>query len=73
MLDDRVPRSEELSVDRDYVLCAWPAPGKSDQAVVVASPLAIAGHLGLGAGAVVVLIGSTVLLAAGMIRRAPPI
>jgi hypothetical protein len=73
MLDDRVPRCEELNVDRDYALCAWPAPGTSDKAVVVASPLAITGQLGLGAGAIMVVIGSAVLLAAGMIRRAPPI
>jgi hypothetical protein len=73
MLDDRVPRCEELSVDRDYMLCAWPAPGRSDQAVVVASPLAITGQLGLSAGVIVVLIGGSGLLAAGLIRRSPPI
>jgi hypothetical protein len=72
MLDNRVPRCEELSVDRDYALCAWPAPGKSNQAVVVASPLAMAGQLGVSAGVVVVVIGAGVLLAARLIRRSPP-
>jgi hypothetical protein len=72
-LDNRVPQCEQMSADRDYVLCAWPAPGRSDQAVVVASPLAIAGQPGPGAGVVVVVIGAGVLLAAGLIRRSPPI
>jgi hypothetical protein len=67
-LDNRVPRCQQLNAERDYVLCAWPAPGRSDQAVVVASPLGMTGQPGLS-GVVVVVIGGGLLLVARLSWR----
>jgi hypothetical protein len=68
VLDNRVARCEQLNVGGDYVLCAAPAPGSSDQAVVVASPLAATTQRALcGSGVGIVLIAGAVLLGARVV------
>lgn len=68
-LDNRVPHCQELSVGADFVLCAWPAASKTDQAVVVSSPLATAAQRGQAAGIIAVVISGVALLAARALSR----